>query len=104
MAFLVATTSLPAVYRPNGYARTTTARANWKLNAWQWQYLFIDDIERHHADAVELLLPCRSAHWVEVTAGDGGEHRAEGVGQLCPGVLVMGQVGDSLGAIPATQI
>ena len=25
MAFLVATTSLPAVYRPNGYARTTTA-------------------------------------------------------------------------------
>ena len=33
MAFLVATTSLPAVYRPNGYARTTTtgtphARAN----------------------------------------------------------------------------
>ena len=35
MAFLVATTSLPAVYRPNGYARTTTAgtphtRANMK--------------------------------------------------------------------------
>ena len=33
IAFLVATTSLPAVYRPNGYARTTTvgtphARAN----------------------------------------------------------------------------
>ena len=26
VAFLVATTSLPAVYRPNGYARTTTAR------------------------------------------------------------------------------
>ena len=25
MAFLVATTSLPAVYCPNGYARTTTA-------------------------------------------------------------------------------
>ena len=25
MAFLVATTSLPAVNRPNGYARTTTA-------------------------------------------------------------------------------
>ena len=25
MAFLVATSSLPAVYRPNGYARTTTA-------------------------------------------------------------------------------
>ena len=25
MAFLVATTSLPAVYRPNGYARTMTA-------------------------------------------------------------------------------
>ena len=25
MAFFVATTSLPAVYRPNGYARTTTA-------------------------------------------------------------------------------
>ena len=25
MAFLVATTSLPAVYRPNGHARTTTA-------------------------------------------------------------------------------
>jgi len=25
LAFLVATTSLPAVYRPNGYARTTTA-------------------------------------------------------------------------------
>ena len=25
MAFLVATTSLPAVYRPNGYARMTTA-------------------------------------------------------------------------------
>ena len=25
MTFLVATTSLPAVYRPNGYARTTTA-------------------------------------------------------------------------------
>ena len=25
MEFLVATTSLPAVYRPNGYARTTTA-------------------------------------------------------------------------------
>ena len=37
MALLVATTSLPAVYRPNGYARTTTAgtphaRAkNWPL-------------------------------------------------------------------------
>ena len=36
MAFLVATTSLPAVYRPNGYARTTTtgtphARANLQL-------------------------------------------------------------------------
>ena len=33
MAFLMATTSLPAVYRPNGYARMTTtgtphARAN----------------------------------------------------------------------------
>ena len=25
MTFLVATTSLPAVYRPNGYAQTTTA-------------------------------------------------------------------------------
>ena len=25
MAFLVATLSLPAVYRPNGYAQTTTA-------------------------------------------------------------------------------
>jgi len=25
MSFLVATTSLPAVYRPNGYALTTTA-------------------------------------------------------------------------------
>ena len=25
MAFLVATTSLPAVYRPNGYAQTMTA-------------------------------------------------------------------------------
>ena len=25
MAFLMATTSLPAVYRPDGYARTTTA-------------------------------------------------------------------------------
>ena len=25
MAFLVATTSLPAVYRPNGYTRTKTA-------------------------------------------------------------------------------
>ena len=25
MAFLVATMSLPVVYRPNGYARTTTA-------------------------------------------------------------------------------
>ena len=25
MAILVATTSLPAVYRPNGYAQTTTA-------------------------------------------------------------------------------
>ena len=25
MAFLVATTSLPAVYRPNGYARRATA-------------------------------------------------------------------------------
>ena len=42
--FLVATTSLPAVYRPNGYARTTTAgtrhaRANiftqkWLLFRW----------------------------------------------------------------------
>ena len=36
MAFLVATTSLPAVYRTNGYARTTTAgtphaRANFGL-------------------------------------------------------------------------
>ena len=41
---------------------------------------------------------------MEVTAGDGGEHRAEGVGHLCPGVLVMGQVGDGLGTIPATQI
>ena len=35
MAFLVATTSLPAVYRPNNYAQTTTAgtphaRANYK--------------------------------------------------------------------------
>ena len=28
MAFLVATMSLPAVYRPNGYARTTTARTS----------------------------------------------------------------------------
>ena len=27
MPFLVATTSLPAVYRPNGYARMTTAGA-----------------------------------------------------------------------------
>ena len=27
MAFLVATTSLPAVYRPNGYAGTPHARA-----------------------------------------------------------------------------
>ena len=40
MAFLVATTSLPAVYRPNGYARTTTAgtphaRANWYLTCQQ---------------------------------------------------------------------
>ena len=40
MAFLVATTSLPAVYRPNGYAQTTTAgtphaRANDKLNPYQ---------------------------------------------------------------------
>ena len=37
MAFLVATTSLPAVYCPNGYARTTTAgtphtRANMMQN------------------------------------------------------------------------
>ena len=37
MAFLVATTSLPAVYRPNGYARTTTAgtphaRANFEVD------------------------------------------------------------------------
>ena len=44
MAFLVATTSLPAVYRPNGYARTTTvgtphARANF----------------RRHPDAMESL-------------------------------------------------
>ena len=36
MTFLVATTSLPAVYRPNGYARTTTAGmpqalANYKI-------------------------------------------------------------------------
>ena len=35
MVFLVATTSLPAVYRQNGYARTTTAgtphsRANFR--------------------------------------------------------------------------
>ena len=39
MAFLVATTSLPAVYRPNGYARTTTAgtphaRANCYYNSY----------------------------------------------------------------------
>ena len=38
MAFLVATTSLPAVYRLNGYARTTTAetpqaRAKMKLGS-----------------------------------------------------------------------
>ena len=44
MTFLVATTSLPAVYRPNGYARTTTAetphaRANILEQifvAWAW--------------------------------------------------------------------
>ena len=48
MAFLVATTSLPAVYRPNGYARTTTAgtphaRANYKYHsilAWFLIYIF----------------------------------------------------------------
>ena len=40
MAFLVATTSLPAVYRPNGYARKTItgtphARANfWPMFVW----------------------------------------------------------------------
>ena len=39
MAFLVATTSLPAVYRPNSYARTTTAgtphaRANMLETSW----------------------------------------------------------------------
>ena len=44
MAFLVATTSLLAVYRPNGYARTTTAgtphaRANKHLaNHWPKMY------------------------------------------------------------------
>ena len=42
MAFLVATTSLPAVYRLNGYARTTTAgtphaRAN-------YPFFYLDDI------------------------------------------------------------
>ena len=42
MAFLVATTSLPAVYRPNGYARTMTAgtphaRANIGFNI-RFQY------------------------------------------------------------------
>ena len=40
MAFLVATTSLPAVYRPNGQARTTTAgtphaRANSNRNKYE---------------------------------------------------------------------
>ena len=37
MAFLVATTSLPAIYRPNGYARTTTAgtpHAHTNLKVW----------------------------------------------------------------------
>ena len=41
MAFLVATTSLPAVYRPNGYARTTTAgtpHARAKIFKPVWEY------------------------------------------------------------------
>ena len=48
MAFLVATTSLPAVYRLNGYTRMTTAgtphaRANYKYHsilAWFLIYIF----------------------------------------------------------------
>ena len=44
MAFLVATTSLPAVYRPNSYARTTTAgtlhaRANFNNPVMERLYL-----------------------------------------------------------------
>ena len=41
MPFLVATTSLPAVYRPNGYARTTTAgtpHARAKRNRKEWRF------------------------------------------------------------------
>ena len=38
MAFLVATTSLPAVYRPNGYARTKTAGTpHARANIWLTQ-------------------------------------------------------------------
>ena len=48
MAFLVATTSLPAVYRPNGYARTTIAgtphaRANLTIFKIVSKYLKIYD-------------------------------------------------------------
>ena len=46
MTFLVATTSLPAVYRPNGYARTTTAgtphaRANILWGSREYSYVLI---------------------------------------------------------------
>ena len=47
MAFLVATTSLPAVYRPNGYARTTTAgtpHARAKTSC-RFQNLILKDVE-----------------------------------------------------------
>ena len=41
MAFLVATTSLPAVYRPNGYARTTTAGTpHARAKNINWPYIF----------------------------------------------------------------
>ena len=45
MAFFMATTSLPAVYRPNGYARTMTAgtphaRANILDGAFVCRFLF----------------------------------------------------------------
>ena len=58
MAFLVATTSLPAVYRPNGYARTTTARANSLLM--KFWYLFM---------GLDILIPSDSFSSVLVSFG-----------------------------------
>ena len=51
MPFLVATTSLPAVYRPNGYARTTTAGTpHARAKKGDHITLTCSIVEEHHLD------------------------------------------------------